>query len=478
MLRSSLLLATLLTGCSNPPQIASDIAESYDDAAGNNRLSHFGLSPRSLDQIATSATVPTPPWSGWWWPAKRGYAANRWQQGNQGDSYRDYLYTPLTSSQAAALSEAQLARLSPAEKFDLWRGRLDFPLTRSLKAQTLGDVRDGEVPDWYGICHGWAAAATQVEQPGGSAVARLGDGRRVVFYAADLEALVQTVYADTSSYRLNMIGARCDVAAPAVDASGRIVDPACRDVNAGALHLLLADRIGAGKAVVADMSRAEEVWSYPIHAYSSRLGPYRSAGMGDVWREHRSPGTVYLVDVATTLYAAGGANPRATPAARDSATFELVYTLELDANERILGGEWRGDERPDFVWEPTSKPAGDAATLDMASVEALLEAARTPTEPDDPAEPDDPNLPDDPTSYPEALATRMLQHANSMSIPYLTQVVGMSLGSARAIQAFVVGPDRNRGTGDDRRIQSVAELATLASAVDVQRLAAYSQRNP
>ena len=47
----------------------------------------------------------------------------------------------------------------------------------------------------------------------------------------------------------------------------------------------------------------------------------------------------------------------------------FVYDLELDANLRIIGGEWRDQARPDFIWRPRpgTKPStpADGIALDM-----------------------------------------------------------------------------------------------------------------
>ena len=70
-------------------------------------------------------------WSDSYWPATYGYIADRWQQVRSKLSFMDYALP--SGPQVAQMTPEQLNLLSPAEKFDLIRGRLDFPIATELK---------------------------------------------------------------------------------------------------------------------------------------------------------------------------------------------------------------------------------------------------------------------------------------------------------------------------------------------------------
>jgi hypothetical protein len=54
----------------------------------------------------------------------------------------------------------------------------------------------------------------------------------------------------------------------------------------------------------------------------------------------------------------------------DRKVLTFTYDLELDAEYRVLGGEWREGKHPDFLWRPEyqSRPTslGDQVTNDVA----------------------------------------------------------------------------------------------------------------
>ena len=66
-----------------------------------------------------------------------------------------------------------------------------------------------------------------------------------------------------------------------------------------------------------------------------------------------------------SIATAGGADPSTHPAAPSQIAQGFSYTLELDAGDTILGGEGRGTNHPDFLWQVTSNPSdtGGVATI-------------------------------------------------------------------------------------------------------------------
>ena len=55
----------------------------------------------------------------------------------------------------------------------------------------------------------------------------------------------------------------------------------------------------------------------------------------------------------------------------------LEYTLEIDANGYIIGGEWNSTKYPDFLWMQTRKTRTNAYSLvDYGMVQDLLNQSR------------------------------------------------------------------------------------------------------
>ena len=126
----------------------------------------------------------------------------------------------------------------------------------------------------------------------------------------------------------------------------------CRDTNAGAFHLVLASLLSKGSigdkpahGFVMDVTRDDQVWNHPIYNYKSVMGEptkLKIDGAEDPFLEWRAKGTDSIVDVRTSIEYAVENGPKLTYAADDESTvtLNLRYTLELDQNGVVLGGEW------------------------------------------------------------------------------------------------------------------------------------------
>jgi hypothetical protein len=160
-------------------------------------------------------------------------------------------------------------------------------------------------------------------------------------------------------------------------------DPACRDVNAGAFHIVIGNQLGLNReGFLIDKTRDVEVWNQPVFRYDSDVVGWSGPEAG------ASPGTDRVVRVKTRLYFAddtdygwafwfptlpslfGIQSPFLSEYERyqqfliregdqtepgkypegilDYADYE--YKLDLDRDGVILGGEWITFDRPDFLW--------------------------------------------------------------------------------------------------------------------------------
>jgi hypothetical protein len=143
----------------------------------------------------------------------------------------------------------------------------------------------------------------------------------------------------------------------------KISTPACTDTNAGAFHLVLANKVGLQKtSFVVDVTRDDEVWNQAVARYESKIVEEFT---GDRISPDAAPGTVKEVRVRTKfIYTTEAAmdwkrvgddknlmdyHVTAGDRLSDGKRY-YVYRLELDAGGNIIGGSWESSARPDFVW--------------------------------------------------------------------------------------------------------------------------------
>lgn len=286
-----------------------------------------------LDELPKEAQLPDSelPWSGPYWADKKGSIAFRWQTGE-----KLWKYPALSRESVLKLSSKEIALLSPAEKFDILRGNYDFPLLAEIRGFAYKNARA-----WVGICTGWAQASLHFEQPKPISL-KNPDGIWVPFGTGDIKALVSYYYAfpGEDDRVTAQIGTRCDKGDPK-----RICR---RDVNAGAFHILLANRLGREKkGLFADMSRGKQVWQHPIYGFESRFLGERTP------REDASPLAVREVHVKTKLHYAKENPATWEPNSTRERARRYSYWLEIDADGQIVGGSYvdiRGGRVPDYVW--------------------------------------------------------------------------------------------------------------------------------
>jgi hypothetical protein len=323
----------------------------------NNNPALMGVTTKPYLQVVAKASLADEitPWSGDYWATYKGGIAFRWQYRNVGTSVHSYLYDLYSPEQARALSQRELDFLSPAEKYDILTGKYNFPLASNELYQSRASVDAGlnDVPHWYGICHGWVVAATKEKQPGNIARISTADGRTLRFFSADIKALLSKYYAATQ-VATQFVGGRCNSRIIARDAFGRVVSPECRDLNPATFHLVLEHFIAhKQQSLNIDIDGGEEVWTQPASGYE-----FSYFNLRPLPADYRVPaaGTARVVDVSFNLLYTNETSPtrHPSPPAINRLTYE--YTLELDRNDFIIGGEWRSDKRPDFMWQLVDAP--------------------------------------------------------------------------------------------------------------------------
>lgn len=275
-------------------------------------------------------------WPGYYWANNKGGIAQRWNSPNP----QNFKYESPSRSDITLLTKTQINRLSPAEKFDLYQGRYDYPTVKKVWGQT-----SRMASEWHGICHGVAPASLNHTEPKSITVTNP-DGIEITFYAADLKALLAYYYAKVSTTSIKQVGKRCFISSW-VPFIGKY--PGCSDVNAGAFHIILANKLGLEKTgFVADMDRFKQVWNHAALEFTTRRVSSSSAA------RNSALGTVKRVLMRTTVKYAASIDPLEKPVlGTESAEYDernYSYWLDLDYKGEIIGGEWTSKDRPDFLW--------------------------------------------------------------------------------------------------------------------------------
>ncbi|MGZ3656537.1 MAG: hypothetical protein ACXVB9_06135 [Bdellovibrionota bacterium] len=329
-----------------------------------------------------AARLENGPWSGSYWPVYAGEIANRY-----GDSNYDASMNWKDNARylESALGKGTNRELSPAEKYDLLIGDTGFTLTKKMiRAGAPYAERDGSVPSWFGICHGWAPASFMEARPQHSVKTKAADGREIEFNPSDIKALLTLLWANGAG-ETRFIGGRCNRPTSPRDANNRETDSDCFDTNPATWHLSVVNQLGVSKrGFVADVSPAAEVWNQPAVGYRyGYLNPITGAAAGtleaakvkladwsaDPFSRTRSPKAVSVVKINMSFEY--GSETQAQVSTEDRpemdahATQHYLYDLELDEKDEIVGGEWYSVNHPDFLWVPVkgskASSTGDAA---------------------------------------------------------------------------------------------------------------------
>lgn len=329
-----------------------------------------------LDNAGLMRSILPPersPWGDSYWPMYRGIIASRYADPGFPKSslwVENYAYImshPAASILASGSSRA-INNLSPAEKYDLLLGDYNMSLTRYAWNQGKHFYeRTGKVAKWMGICHGWSGAAHMlapiIKEP---VTLKTPHGTRITFYQSDIKALNSMLWAEGYPYTL-ILGDRCEVSRPSRNAVGRILNPECWNNNPATYHLTLLNQIGRFKrSFVMDSTYDAQVWNFAITGYKAtyfnpqKLRPTMKLAEAvipienftlDKFKEFRSKNAKYIVGVAADVsYVAAMTASHKIPTSTMTKTYRYFYDLELDANYKIIGGEWYTNAHPDFIW--------------------------------------------------------------------------------------------------------------------------------
>lgn len=219
---------------------------------------------------------------------------------------------------------------------------------------------------------------------------------------ADYQNYVRKFHADALrlNYRLKF---GPDVAASNFWEQTKANMDSCENTNAGAFHIVMVNQLGImNEGFLFDKTRDAEVWNQPAYRYTTEVKPYVDAsGSAPSRLSTSAPGTVSVAHVKTKLYYADDsdygwafANPtllamfnvegglaklvegfkseyaryskllmkegdeteelKYPSGIMDAAQYE--YTLDLDAQGNVIGGDWISFDRPDYMWIMKHEP--------------------------------------------------------------------------------------------------------------------------
>ncbi|MBF0359785.1 MAG: hypothetical protein HQK49_02185 [Oligoflexia bacterium] len=283
-------------------------------------------------RLPTQGKISHLPWTDSYWPHNRRGLAYRYATKRSAERF-------YSLSEVKKMSLQQLATLSPAEKYDIYMGRFDYPLTNEEFERTSYDS-----PEWEGICNGWAPASLAFKEP--KPVTLVGaNGIQVPFGSSDIKGLLSLFIAEKSGQSSYFVGTR-GYKTFRIFRSNVVPD----FLNAGAFHVIMTNRIGKqDKGFVIDVDNGLEVWNQPVHAFKTRIlreqAPSYNYAYGTVKEILVSSEVVYTDEIEPEFKAR---NIDGNESFRKTKKYD--YILELDRNGNILGGKWTSSEYPGFLW--------------------------------------------------------------------------------------------------------------------------------
>ena len=219
------------------------------------------------------------------------------------------------------IREGALIR-GPLAKYDRITGR------QAARWEFQENPPHGEVPEWFGYCHAWSAAAVLDHEPSRMQAAIGLDGAPVNLGIDDQKGLLTACHTDDVAQHY---GIRYD-GQPDDDPQDIYPDQLWR-----VLKLYVQQR---GVPIIIDVESGTQVWNYPVYAYRV---VYRPTGQGD---RYFAEMTLWMADDAVP--------PNILGVQISKQTFYFTFSLREGAAQ--LGtGRWvepSVNNHPDFAWFP------------------------------------------------------------------------------------------------------------------------------
>jgi hypothetical protein len=376
-------------------------AEAWDDENDPRRISE-SLNYR-IDELPLSGEAELVPWAASYWPTYHGSTNYRWQGPdtlspmekydvvfhgweppqdwayaddvpedcgeNAQELYADYVSTLGPSAQIQATAQGRDRLFDGIDNDD--DGEVD---------ECGASDKDG-IETWWGLCHAWAPAAIMEPEP-----LKAVEYEGVRFEVSDIKALILVAYDGATSA---FLGGRCNAKEFERDANERIEADECRDVNAGAWHVIATNFLGINKrSFVEDRTIGFEVWNQPMRGYEITLQQDVNFDRvkellefeDDEYPFNDDAVRFVEVEMKAAYITEGDQSTDALGFADYTRNDFYHYILEINDEGKIIGGEWVGfskEDHPDFLWVPL-RPRTDFGRrgnrkLELANVRKLLQ---------------------------------------------------------------------------------------------------------
>lgn len=205
------------------------------------------------------------------------------------------------------------------------------------------------------------------------------------------------------AFVVNTYASIADYTSQKVEKTGIFVyNKECRDTNPGSFHLVLVQYLSdinapeAKRGFVMDVTREDQVWNQPVYGFETTIKSVENvADIEDPLAAFRAEGTVQIAHVESKVSYGLEAGPYVDYTEHNSSNITsktYKYSLELDADGYIIGGEWDngsgygGSTAPDFLWAPQG-PVTDSSTVRYSQISKVhqcsleIERARAVTLP-------------------------------------------------------------------------------------------------
>jgi subtilisin-like proprotein convertase family protein len=326
------------------------------------------------EQLPQEGFAENTPWTDSYWPTYKDSINDRWQgsgtlspaekwdAANHGwEADDDFMALSPYNPRTCDWDQEYYDQLGPTASW-VHENKGAARALRDLEQGAECGDDPGGIETWWGLCHATAPASILEDEPL-EAIEHNG----VRFEVSDLKALLLMEYDRTSAH---MLGSRCNKVVSEADAeriglpqidrdeTGRVTNDECRNVNAGAFHVIVTNFLGLqGRSFVEDKSFDYEVWNYPVVGYKITEQQERSLEeiqeMLDIVPEqiNRYPETAEeneaVVEVANTLTAdeLNGADGVDLRSDRADALVENRPYASVDEIEDVYGIGPRSIER-------------------------------------------------------------------------------------------------------------------------------------
>jgi len=350
-----------------------------------------------ITQLPLSGSAKNP-WSGSYWQMRAGLTSVRYDRSNRnsigvwdpvsgvftsyyiwGQSVGMYSQPADHNSNLGNIASFIDAYYSPSEKYDYLVGDYNYSLTNHQKRTGQIFQKNNDIPSWFGICHGWAAASYYYQKPLNTVTLYAADGRtRIRFFPDDIKALASLFWAN-ANYVTKFVGDICPfyntTSTNSDAATGLFTDERCFAINPATFMLILGNQMGInGRNFILDTAEDPEKWNQPVQNYingyfnliTNTFYPTAADSMVPLssLQSYKNPffkfllsraarGTVNVVGVLMQVtYALESEAIRGpTPLPEFDETKQYVAALELDANNKIIGGEWMFNKHPNYAWK-------------------------------------------------------------------------------------------------------------------------------